>query len=887
MLSTSEFNDYCNRHNLTEQARHVIHHVRSSEPTRRVQSGTHNVACRFASRKMGMVVQAESHKNELPAVIGWEHDAQTYEFYDQPSKVKLRYTGRNGRAVCHMATPDFFLLQEGFTGWVECKTEEWLQNRAAEGATLYVWEGNGVWRCPAGEEYAASVGLGFQVRSSAATNWVMVRNLEFLSDYLDEGCPTPAAEAMQRVLDVIDGQAWCVLKNLLNVLPLADIDALYKMITDGVLYARLDQDLLTEPERAYVFRDQEAAEAYRLHLASQSPTSLPSLRTLTIAAGQSLQWDGRLWRILNVGDQDVFLEDEEKVISTIGRKAFEQMIKDGVITGTPASATVERDQGEDIIRRASPEDLEHAMYRYRCLFPERSEGAPLMSSERARRKWKALFKRAQELYGSGLLGLIPKINQRGNRERRLDDAVIRIMDRVIDEHYAVPNGWGITACWGEVSNQCNAAGLLVPSEVALREQIKRRRQNDLIVAREGKKAAYSSAEFYWHIDGATPRHGERVFELGHIDHTELDLQFRGSRNGEKLGKAWLSILIDAYTRMVLAWVVLFDAPSYRSCMALIRACIQRHGRVPKTIVVDKGSEFQSIYFETLLARLECHKKTRPASKPRFGSVIERFFGMNNELFVHCLRGNNLALQKPRSMSKSHDPRELSVWTLPEFREAYERYLDQVYSRMEHSALGLSPKEAMTVSLAQSGLRSHVLIPNTPDLAILCLPSTPKGTAKINASRGVKIGYIYYWSPAFKDPKLANTDVPVRYDPNDKSMAIVWLKDHWAICESEYADLFRGRTEKEIALITQEVTGQNRHSGQRRAINATLIAQYLSSAHATEKVLQQRIFDHESHAADPVLSRGPARRPSEHSSFDALEDAIWGGLEKNIFGDGHE
>lgn len=883
MLNADQLAAYCDRQKLSAIARRVIEQVRSLPPTRRVQSGAHNVACRFSSRKMGLVIQAESHKNELPAVIDWENDGQTYEFYDQPPKIKLRYVGRNGKSVSHLATPDFFLLQQGFAGWVECKTEEWLQARAAEGSTLYVRDDTNGWRCPAGEEYAASVDLGFRVRSSSATHWITIRNLEFLSDYLDERCPAPTPESIRRVWNAMGGRAWMVLKDLLGALPTDDADAIYKMVADGVLYTRLEKDLLTEPERALVFRDKVSADAYGLHLASQTQTTLPSLRTLTIAAGQSMLWDGRAWRILNVGDQDVFLEDEERVITSVGRKLFEQMVKDGVITGIPTGAAFERDQAEEIVRRASPDDFEHAMYRYRCLFPERSDGVPADSCDRAKRKWRALYLRGQELYGSGLLGLIPKISQRGNRERRLDEAVIKIMDDVIDEHYAVEDGWSITACSGEVTNRCNERGLLPPSEVALRDQIKRRRQHDLVVVREGEKAAYSDSEFYWRIDGGTPRHGERPFEIGHIDHTELDLQFRGSRKGEKMGKAWLSVLIDAWSRTILAWVIMFDAPSYRTCMALIRACIDRHGRIPKTIVVDKGPEFQSIYFETLLARLECHKKTRPGSKPRFGSIIERFFGMNNEQFVHCLRGNNVALQKPRSMSKSHDPRELSVWTLPELREAFDGYLDQVYGEMEHSALGISPKAAMAVGLAQSGLRRHTLIPNTRELLILCLPSTPKGTAKIDASRGVKIGYIYYWCPAFRNPKLTRTDVPVRYNPNDKSVAMVWLKDHWETCQSEYADTFRGRTEKEIDLITQEITAQNKRTGKRRTINASLIAKYLSGTRATEKVLLQRLRDQENHSkssARPI----PQAPPISHSDLNALEDATWAELENDIFGD---
>ncbi len=877
MMDKTQLDAYCERHGITPQARAVIDRVRASPPTRRVQSGSHNVACRFSSRKMGLVIQAESHTNELPAVVAWEHDDKTYEFYDQPPKIKLSYRNPKGKSVAHLATPDFFLLQEGFAGWVECKTEEWLQSRATGGSTLYIRNGDNGWRCPAGEEYAASVGLSFQVRSSSATHWIMSRNLGFLSDYLDERCPTPTPESIHRVWNAMAGRAWVVLKDLLGALPVEDADTVFKMIADQILSARLAEDLLTEPERAFVFRDKMAIEVYRRHLTSQAQATLPSLRTLTIAAGQSFQWDGHVWRIVNVGDRDIWFEDESKAISNLARTMFEQMLKEGVIIGLPDGATLERNEADEIFRRASPQDYDQAMVRYRCLFPKDFEEPAPKSSDRARRKWRSLYKRGQELYGSGLVGLIPKISQRGNRERRLDEAVLKIMDEVIDQHYAVVDGWSIPTCWGEVRNRCEARGLLAPSEVALRDQIKRRRQHDLIVARQGDKAAYGSSEFYWTVTGATPRHGERPFEIGHIDHTELDLQFRGSRNGEKLGKAWLSVMIDAWSRLILAWVILYDSPSYRSCMALIRECIKRHGRIPKTIVVDKGSDFKSIYFETLLARLECHKKTRPGSKPRFGSIIERFFGMTNQQFVHCLRGNNLALQKPRQMSKTHDPRELSVWTLPEFRLAFEDYLVKVYQETEHSALGMSPNEAMAIGLAQSGMRRHKWISDTRELTILCLPSTPKGTATIDPGRGVRIGYIYYKSPAFRNPKLAGKSVPVRYDPEDKSYAVVWLQDHWEFCTSEYAEIFRGHTEKEIKLITQEITAKHRRSGSRRAIKAELIAHYLSATYSKEKILQQQLRDQEARRQPLIKSAKPAL-PSTSTSLDDLEDALWADVE---------
>jgi len=109
----------------------------------------------------------------------------------------------------------------------------------------------------------------------------------------------------------------------------------------------------------------------------------------------------------------------------------------------------------------------------------------------------------------------------------------------------------------------------------------------------------------------------------------------------------MTILIDAFSRRILASYLSFDPPSYRSCMMVLRDCVRRHSRLPQVVVVDGGREFESTYFETLLARYECTKKTRPPAKARFGSVVERLFGTCNTQFVHNLRGNTQITREVR------------------------------------------------------------------------------------------------------------------------------------------------------------------------------------------------------------------------------------------------
>ena len=83
------------------------------------------------------------------------------------------------------------------------------------------------------------------------------------------------------------------------------------------------------------------------------------------------------------------------------------------------------------------------------------------------------------------------------------------------------------------------------------------------------------------LDMKTPRHGDRPFEIGHIDHTELDVEMISAHTGQVLGRPWMTLLIDAFSRRVLAFYLTFDAPSYRSCMMILRECVRRHRRLPQ------------------------------------------------------------------------------------------------------------------------------------------------------------------------------------------------------------------------------------------------------------------------------------------------------------------
>lgn len=867
MLTQDQLLQLYIRKNIPPIGRKLIDTIRVSDPERRVGGGSHNVPTRFASVKMACVIQAESHKAELAFLYSWEHDPETYEFYDQPSKAKITYLNATKVKVTHMTTPDYFLIQESWMGWVEIKPEEELVKSYEDGSERYVPDGHGGWRCPPGEAFAGAFGLGFRVCSTKEINWILIRNLEFLSDYLEPDSSQPDSKIDDAILNGFNGRPWVSLHHVLTSKGVA-ADRVFRLIAAERLLVDLERELLSEQQYTGVCVDKLGADIYRYQRDGKRATQPIPLHTILLASGTSIVWDGVPWKILNSGSTDVFLEDSGGVISSLRLDQFQGLVARGAIVGHTAN---ESDTlALQALNKASPEDVQAAIRRSESL-DSASEIAKV--PPRTARYWRKRAADGELSYGNRFVGLLPRISDRGNRDRKIDRAVVEVMNEIIDEHLLSTSKLTKSTCYGMVRNCCNERGLTPPSAKTFRAEIKRRSEQVVVESREGRKAAYPITEFHWTVDQSTPRHGERPFEIGHIDHTEVDIELVDSRTGANLGRPWLTVLFDAFTRLVIAFFLTFDPPSYRSCMAVIREAVRRHGRIPKTIVVDRGSEFEGMYFEALLARLTTHKKSRPGSKARFGSVIERWFGINNKAFIHNLAGNSQALQKPRSMSPTHDPRTLACWTLQALTDTFERFVDETYANLRHPALGMSPREAMNRGLAMTGARKHVLIPFTQDFVRLCMPTTPAGKATVRPGRGIKVNGIQYWHPIFRDPSVIRAKVPLVYDPFDVSRVFAYANGTWVLCRSEYQALFERRTEREISAISQEIRRIQYLAESNRAVNGQAIAAFVSQALETEAVLKQRRRDAEQRATQ-------ARIPNHSIDIPSLvvepEPDLWAG-----------
>ena len=413
---------------------------------------------------------------------------------------------------------------------------------------------------------------------------------------------------------------------------------------------------------------------------------------------------------------------------------------------------------------------------------------------------------------------------------------------------------------------CEQKNIVPLSARTFYQRLKQRSPCEQTEKRQGAKAAYAQQPWVWELTKSTPRHGDRPLAIVHIDHTQLDIELRCSATGRLLGRPWLTLLIDAYSRRVLAVYLTFDAPSYRSCMMGLRICVQRCGRFPQAVVVDGGKEFHSVYFDTLLARYHCTKKTRPGAKPRFGSVIERLFGTSNTEFVFNLLGNTQAAKQVRLLTKATDPKRQAVWTLADLSSYLSEWAYSIYDQDEHEALGMTPRQMYELGLTQAGEREHRCISYNEEFLMATSPSPLKGLALVQPGRGIKVNYLYYWSDAFRNPEVERTKVPIRYDPFDISVAYAYLEGRWVKCISQYYSTFVGRSEKELLLASHEIRQQGKLTRTSTTISAKRLADFLANVQEHEALLLQRLRDSE---GKQVLSALTEKSSNVHAELDAV------------------
>lgn len=763
---------------LPTEGSNLLAKIRKGTPVREVTSRVGNVINFFQSRKMGREVWCESHTVEFPFAFMHEHDPETLEFYLQPWTFDVRLFADEiepgSKAMRFQYTPDSFILCPRSARIEEWKSETELRRLSLKQPLRYRKTEFG-WSSPALEVYYAKFGFEYRIRSDAEIPQIYLENLTFLEDYFDPSCEPVRVDLLNAMHDALTQDPVLTIRDLQEKVAGGAIDHVFKAIADGHLVADIYGELLREPYRCCVYRDSSVLAATRAK--SLYDVELPThAECQSIRVDAIVRLDGVEYKIVHEGAGFVILSGPRTFPMPI--EQLKRLIdgKDATILNPEAESGGARVRS---LTDASEPQLREALHRLAQLRGE----CPVEVTERSMRRWV----KELPLNGDGpetVAALVSNKNRRGNRSRKLPADVIACMNSVIKKDYLSEKAINGTELYKLIKAECEKRGLVPPGYDAVRFQVNEMETGEGTKARFGKRVAYQAKPFTWRLDYRSPVHGVRALEVVHIDHTELDIVLICPRTAKVLGRVWLTLAIDASTRRVVGFYISFSSPSYVSVMMVLRDMVRRCGHLPAVIVVDNGKEFHSKSFRLFAKIYSIKVKYRPAAQARFGSVMERVFGTANTTFVHNLEGNTKILTRVRQVTKSVNPFNIAKWNFEALYVALETWAFDVYETSFHEGIGMTPREALTHSIANHGQREHKIVLYDRNFMILTLPDAECGGARtVQKQRGLKVGNKIFWCDEFLDAKSWGKKVAVKIDPWDTDVVYAFVNNEWRRCIS--------------------------------------------------------------------------------------------------------
>ena len=480
----------------------------------------------------------------------------------------------------------------------------------------------------------------------------------------------------------------------------------------------------------------------------------------------------------------------------------------------------------------SNEGIEEANRRYAALLMFRATGkVPEGSSARSLRRYAKFAKKAEEEVGFEYLGLL---RRRGRRigTSGLDPEQEEMLEEAVEAYANDENAGSLISAYERMVSVCFEKGIEPPSieppsYETLRRRVKERLERKLARKREGGRSVYQKSGPR-RLGDELEQISDRAFEYVYVDHTKSDIELVSRRTGANLGRAWMSLFIDDFTRMPLAMVVTYAPPSRATCAALIMDCVSRYNRLPENLVVDKGSEFYSKFFENILPALRINKVERGATQPRQGAIIERVFGDVNTRLIHQAPGNTKLNKQGRNLSASHDPRGLASWSIMFFHDVCERFFFEVYPELDHKELGTTRRQVLKHSLTYGGARNGQRVTITQDLRMLLAMEPDDGpTRKVDPVRGISVENLRFWHEDFGLGKVVGSSVAVKMDPLDCSVVYAWVNGRWVTCELAGGGVhLRGLTWKAKRLVLEEMREQRHGSSKRLVSNAKKMGDFV-------------------------------------------------------------
>lgn len=449
----------------------------------------------------------------------------------------------------------------------------------------------------------------------------------------------------------------------------------------------------------------------------------------------------------------------------------------------------DEEQPDTELSLVSDEDWQEANRRYQIIRPllgehRRTKEGVVEQARGAGVHISTLYRWLDAYERSGLVSaLLPGKRGYPQGKMRLSTEVEAIVSATIEDFYLHKQKRSTQETCKEVLRRCRSASVPPPHPNTVRNRIALVSEKLQIERRHGRRAAKERfSPLIGHFPGA-----DYPLSVVQIDHTPLDIILVDDLHRYPIGRPWITLIIDVFSRMVAGFYVSLDPPgSLATGLAIANAILPkeqwlaRHEittpwpvwGVMKTIHADNAKEFRGNMLKRACEQHGINLEWRPVATPNYGGHIERLMG-TFATEIHKLPGTTFSNIGERGEYESD---KQSALTLLELERWLATFITGVYHQRVHSGIGTSPikkyEQGVLGTPEQPGIGFPIRIVDEDRLRLDFMPYIERTIQQY----GVVIDEIHYYSDVLRrwintlDPQNARLKrkFVFKQDPRDIS-----------------------------------------------------------------------------------------------------------------------
>ena len=393
-------------------------------------------------------------------------------------------------------------------------------------------------------------------------------------------------------------------------------------------------------------------------------------------------------------------------------------------------------------------------------------------------EWLRIYLECQQLSA-----LVPQKRGRKSGKRMLTDEQEAIVQGVIEDVILSPQRGGRPDAVEEVARQCRLAKIPAPHSTTVRRRIDALDPASVL----RRRGLHSEARDRYQASRGEFPGGHFPLEVVQIDHTPGNVILVDEFERKPVGRPYITLAIDVYSRMVVGAYVSFEEPSTLSvAMCLSQAICPKADmlaamNVPgdwpvwglmRTLHCDNAKEFRGHALQRACEEYGIDLQFRPKRQPQYAGTIERLMGTASR-FLSTIPGKTFANPQER---KNYDAEKQAVMTLAEFQSQFFDWIVNHYHQKAHSGLGMPPIRKWQLGILGDAHTNGVGVPARPEdplrIQLDFMPIFERSVQRY----GIQIDDVHYYDPVLDryvnaaDPHQAKAKrkFSIRRDPRDIS-----------------------------------------------------------------------------------------------------------------------